>query len=422
MASASTKRWKDSKPLSLLDGVPVLLKEQFKVDPHIPHNGCIFLPSSAETIEECTIAIRLREAGAIILGVTRMQEMAFGVLGSNPNHLNGTPRNPYNTDHYAGGSSTGSAIAVAAGFCPIAIGTDAGGSVRIPATLCGVIGLKPTFARLTRHGCIPTAFTVSHMGPLCNTVTDIAILYNIIGGPDPNYLITLKQPQLSLHDVSNMMLSDITIGIYNEWFEDADTSIVLACKKAVKSLEALGANVLEIKIPELEEVRVAHVITTTSEMCDMAASDFDEHFNDYNLETLIATLAGYSTTGVQYVAAQKQRTRSIESLNKIFKQVDCIITPGTGCVAPRIPKEALARGESDAATSGHLMKYTALGNFTGIPSVVVPVGYDKEGLPIGLQIMGRWWEEHVILRVAHAVENGIEYKPPIVHCNPLLHI
>ena len=214
--------------MSLLDGVPVLLKEQLKVDPHLLCNGCAFLPSSAETIEECTIAMRLREAGAIILGVTRMQEIGIDVLGSNPNHLNGTPRNPYNTDHYAGGSSTGSAIAVAAGFCPIAIGCDGGGPIHISATLCGVVGLKPTFARLTCHGCIPSAFSVTHVGPLCNTVTDTVILYNIIGGPDPNYPITLKQPQLSLHDVSNMMLSDITIGIYNEWFEDADTSIVLA--------------------------------------------------------------------------------------------------------------------------------------------------------------------------------------------------
>ena len=421
MASASTKRWKDNKPLSLLDGVPIVIKEELKVEPHLLRNGCTFVPSSAENVEECTIAMKLREAGAIILGVTSMQEIGIGVLGSNPNHINGTPRNPYNTDHYAGGSSTGSAIAVATGFCPISIGCDGGGSVRIPATLCGVVGLKPTFARLTLHGCIPTAFTVSHVGPLCNTVTDTAILYNIIGGPDPNSPMTL-QPQLSLHNLSNMMLSDITIGIYNEWFEDADTSIVLACKKAVKSLEALGANIVEIKIPELEEVRIAHMITITSEICEAVASDFDEHFNDYNLETLVATLIGYSTTGVQYVAAQKQRTRSIESLKKIFKQVDCIVTPGTGCVAPKISKEALARGESDAASTGLLMKYVALGNFTGIPSVVVPVGYDKEGLPISLQIMGQWWEEHVILRVANAVENGIEYRPPKVHCNPLLHI
>ena len=422
MASASTKRWKDNKPLSLLDGVPVVIKEQLKVDPHILRNGCVFVPSSAENLEECTIAMRLREAGAIILGVSSMQEVGFGVLGSNPNHLNGTPRNPYNSDHYAGGSSTGSAIAVAAGFCPIAIGCDGGGSIRIPATLCGVVGLKATFARITPHGGIPLAFTMTHVGPLCSTVTDTAILYNIIGGRDPSCPITVKQPQLSLQNVSNMMLSDITIGIYNEWFEDADTSIVLTCKRAVKSLEALGANVVEIKVPELEEVRVAHLLTITSEMCEAIASDFDEHFDDYNLETLLVSTTGYSTTGVQYVAAQKQRTRSIESLKEIFKQVDCIVTPGTACVAPKIPKEALAKGESDLVTSGHLMKYALLGNFTGIPGVVVPVGYDKEGLPISLQIMGRWWEEHVILRVAHAVENGVEYKPPMVHCNPLLHI
>ena len=422
MASASTKRWQDNKPLSLLDGVPVVIKEELKVEPHMLRNGCVFVPTSGQDVEECTIAVRLREAGAIILGVTRMQEMGIGVLGSNPNHLNGTPRNPYNTEHYAGASSTGSAIAVAAGFCPISIGCDGGGSVRIPATLCGVVGLKATFGRVTSYGCIPTAFTVSHIGPLSNSITDTVILYSIIGEPDVKWPLSMKQPKLSLHNVSNMMLNDITIGIYNEWFEDADTSIVLACKKAVKSLEALGATIVEIKIPELEEVRVAHLISIISEVSSTMASDIDEHFNDYNLETLIAALGGYSTTGVQYVAAQKQRTRSIESLKKIFKQVDCIVAPGTACVAPRIPKEALARGESDFTSSGLIMKYSILANLTGIPGVVVPVDYDKDGLPISLQIMGRWWEEHVILRVAYAVENGVEYKPPVVHCNPLLDI
>lgn len=422
MASASTKRWQNNKPLSLLDGVPVVIKEELKVEPHILRNGCVFVPSAAQGIEEeCTIATRLREAGAIILGVTRMQEMGFGILGSNPNHLNGTPRNPYNTNCYAGGSSTGSAIAVAAGFCPISIGCDGGGSVRVPAALCGVVGLKPTYARLTSHGCIPTAFTVSHMGTLCSSVTDTAILYNIIAHPDHNYPLTLNQPQLTLRNISNMMLNDITIGIYDEWFEDADTSVVLKCKEAVKTLEALGANVVNIKIPELEEVRVGHMISIASEICSIMAADVDEHFNDYNLETLLVAIGGYSTTGVQYVTAQKQRTRAIESLKKIFKQVDCIVTPASGCVAPKIPEEAVTKGEGDATTSGILMKYAPLGNFTGIPGVVVPVGYDKEGLPISLQIMGRWWEEHVILRVAYAVENGIEYKPPVVHCNPLVH-
>lgn len=422
MASASTKRWKDNKPLSLLDGVPVVVKEELKMEPHILYNGCVFVPSSAQDVEESTVVVRLREAGAIILGVARMQEMGFGVLGSNPNRLNGTPRNPYNTDCYAGGSSTGSAIAVATGFCPISVGCDGGGSIRIPATLCGVVGLKPTFARVTTHGCIPTSFSVSHIGPMGNTVTDTAILYDTIGGPDPNCLETLKQPQLSLHNISNMMLNDITVGIYSEWFEDADTSIVLACKEVMKSLEALGATIVEIKIPELEEVRIGHLITIASEICSTMSPDVDEHFDDYNLETTMVTVFGYSITGVQYYTAQKQRTRSIESLKKIFKKVDCIVTPGTGCVAPKIPRDAVERGQSDATTSGTLMKYSSLANFTGIPGVVVPVGYDKEGLPISLQIMGRWWQEHVILRVAYAVENGVEYRPPVVHCNPLLDI
>ena len=420
MASSSTKRWQEGKPLSALDGVPVVIKEQLNVEPYVTCNGCTFVSPAGEGIGESTISLRLKEAGAIVLGVTSMQEMGFGTLGSNPNR--GMSHNPYNTDHYAGGSSTGSAIAVAAGFCPISIGCDGGGSIRIPSALCGIVGLKPTFARVSSYGGIPTAFTVTHVGPMCSTVADTAILYSVIAGRDEKCPVGLQQPTPSLSSVSNLLLDGITIGVYNEWFEDAETSIVLACKNALKSLESLGATIVQIKIPELEEVRVGHFISIASELCASMAVDFDEHFSDYNPETVGAAAGGYATTGTQYFTALKQRTRSIDILKNIFQKVDCIVTPATGMVAPKIPADAVKCGQSDLTTTGTLMKFSALANFTGIPGVVVPVGYDEDDLPIGLQVMGRWWEEHVILRVAHAVESVVEYKPPKIYCNPLENI
>ena len=420
MASSSTRRWQEGNPLSVLDGVPVVIKEEINVKPYVTYTGCKFVPACLEGIGESTISLRLKEAGAIVLGVTSMQEMGFGTLGSNPNR--GMSRNPYNTDCYAGGSSTGSAIAVAAGFCPISIGCDGGGSIRIPAALCGIVGLKPTYARVSSYGGIPTAFTVTHVGPMCSTVADTAILYSVIAGRDEKCPVGLQQPTPSLSNVSNLLLNGITIGVYSEWFEDAETSIVLACKNALKSFESLGATVAEIKIPELEETRACHTISIASELCASMAVDFDEHFDDYNPETIGVAAGGYGTTGTQYFTALKQRTRSINILKNIFQKVDCIITPATGVVAPKIPADAVGGGQIDAATSGTLMKFSVLANFTGIPGVVVPVGYNEDDLPIGLQVMGRWWEEHVILRVAHAVESVVEYKPPKVYSNPLENI
>ena len=182
-ARESTERFKQGKPLSIFDGVPVTIKDELDVTPYPTTVGTSFLGKNPAK-EDATVAARLRATGALLIGKANMHEIGINVTGLNPHH--GTTRNPYNTDHYTGGSSSGPATAVAAGFVPVAIGADGGGSIRIPAAFCGVVGLKATFGRISEKGAYPLNWSVAHVGPITATVADAALTYAVIAGPDPN--------------------------------------------------------------------------------------------------------------------------------------------------------------------------------------------------------------------------------------------
>lgn len=401
MAEASTERWKNDKAISCLDGIPVAVKEEFRVEPYVFRSGTMFVPELANLVPETTSVRKLRDAGCVIIGVSNMQELGLGTLGSNPNPLHLTARNPYNKNHYAGGSSTGSAISVAAGFCPIALGSDGGGSVRIPAALCGVPGIKPTNYFIDSTGCLPLTCTVTAIGPLCASVLDLAITLDVMSRANEN-----NQRRLSVEGLEDSNLEGLRVGVYWKHFEHADAEIVAKCKAAVEQLQSLGATLVEIKIPELEDARVAHAVSIMAEMSASLGIDVDKHFDEFNPETLLPLAVGYNVTAVEYINARKQCTRAIESLKHIFKSVDIIATPATACPAPEIDPDAVAAGKSDAANSAKLMRFSFLANLTGIPGLVQPVGYTSGDLPIALQLMGRWYEERVLLRAGLALETS----------------
>ena len=401
MAEASTERWKNDRALSCLDGIPVAIKEEFRVEPYVFRSGAVFVPELAKLVPETTSVKKLRDAGCVLIGVANMQEFGLGTLGSNPNPLHLTARNPYDKNCYAGGSSTGSAISVAAGLCPIALGSDGGGSVRIPAAVCGVAGIKPTNYFIDATGCLPLTCTVTAIGPLCSSVLDLAIALDIISRENEGH-----ERRLSVEGLEDTNLEGLRVGVYWKYFEHADPEIVAKCKAAVAQLQSLGATLDEIKIPELEDTRVAHAVSIMAEMSASLGVDVDKHFDEFNPETLLPLAVGYNLTAVDYINARKQCTRAIESLKHIFKSVDIIVTPATACTAPTIDPDAIAMGKSDAVNSARLMRFSFLANLTGIPGLVLPVGYTSRGLPIGLQLMGRWYEERVLLRAGLALESS----------------
>ncbi|KAM7180085.1 uncharacterized protein RBU57_014018 isoform 1-T1 [Macrochelys suwanniensis] len=416
MAEASTTRYRNKCPLSLLDGIPVCLKEEIKVVPYHFRVGTAYLGTEPET-EDATVTRKLREAGAIIIGVSNMHELGTGTTGCNPNRFHGTARNPYNPQHFTGGSSSGSAAAVAAGLCPLAFGSDGSGSVRIPASFCGVVGLKGTFGLISCHGCLPLSYSTVSLGPICTSVTDAAIAYSILAEPDPLYPYGLKQPKPSLSEVLTPDLKGLKLGVNWTFFKACDAEILAVCQKAVEHLQALGASVVDVPLPEMEEVRVAHLICILSEMRDFLQPDFNTHFQQMNLETRLILALASQFTVLDYIKANRQRTRSMSFLREIFANVNCILTPATACTAPRINDSDLLMGNSDLLTTIRAIRYMQLGNFTGIPGLVVPVGYTATGLPISFQVMAKWWDEAVLFRVGLKLEQfrDMTRKPAIYY-------
>ena len=403
MASASTQRWKEGKPLSIIDGVPAAVKGELRIEPYELLSGAVFVSHLAHGLPESVMVQKLRDSGAIIIGVANLQEYGTGTLGSNPNSRHMTGRNPYDPRHYAGGSSTGSAISVAAGLCPIAIGSDGGGSIRIPAAACGVVGLKPTFSLVDGTGILPITYSVSASGPLCSSILDTAIVMDILAKE------TYRDKKvMSLEGLGESRVDGLRVGIYWEYFDDAEDDVVECCKAAVRQLESLGAEIVEIKIPELDMIRLAHFITIVSEFYSALAKEVDDHYSELNPETLFVLAFANHISSLEYINAQKQRTRAIEALQYIFKEqkIDIIVTPGIGCSAPFIDPAAISHGCSDSYSSFALMRFSYLANLTGIPGLVLPVGYTASGLPISLQLMGAWCQEKTLLKVGWALEQS----------------
>lgn len=419
MAEASTQRYAVKSPISPIDGVMILVKDEFAVKGYEYSCGTIFLGSSRET-ESCESVKRLQNLGAVIVGVANMHELGLGTTGGNVNTGFGICHNPYDAECYSGGSSSGCASGLAAGLCTAALGTDGGGSVRIPASFCGVVGLKPTFGRISLAGLRPVTFSVGHAGPLCNSVKDAALLYALMSYPDPEYRSGLLQPPVTLPNFSEN-ISGVRIGIHEDYNSDCDNEITDACCRVVKFLEKdEGCKIQSIEIPELNENRAAHLIVILTEMTTCISEGFDNNYEDLTSESKLLFRLGKAITATDLLQANSQRTRCMNYLEDVFKDVDVIITPSTGHTAPKIHPNDIVSGSLDTTRDMKTMRYMYIGNFAGIPCITVPVGYDRSGMPIGIQVMAKWWDEEVMLKVARKVEGfREEYRKPTIYNNDL---
>ena len=411
-AREATQRIKAGKPLSIFDGVPVAVKDEVDMVPYPTTVGTAFLGTSPAK-EDATSVSRMRASGALLIGKTNMHEIGINVTGLNPNL--GTTRNPYNTDHFTGGSSSGSATAVAAGLAPVAIGADGGGSIRIPASFCGVFGLKPTFGRVSEHGAAPLCWSVAHLGPIAGSATDTALAYAVMAGPDLHDPNSLHQPLPSLENFDQLNLKGLKLGVYKQWFQHADPEVVAACESMLNKFESMGAEIRDIIIPDLELNRVSHTITIVAEMVQAMSYTYAEHHKEHGLDVRLNLALGRAFSSQDYLLAQRARTRIINNFNRALEQVDLILTPTTAIAAPAIPKDALPDGNSDLSTTIEIMRFASAGNMTGLPAISFPVGYTKNGLPIGMQAMGRAWDEATLIRLALNAEQVLERKEPKVH-------
>ncbi|XP_061360021.1 fatty acid amide hydrolase-like [Gastrolobium bilobum] len=414
-ANESTARYKKGEPISVLDGVPVAIKDEIDCLPYPTTGGTKWLHKERPCKEDACCVKRLRFCGAILVGKTNMHELGSGTSGINPNY--GPARNPYDNNKIAGGSSSGSASVVSAGLCPVALGVDGGGSVRMPAALCGVVGLKPTFDRIPHAGVLPLNWTVGMVGILAGTVEDALIAYAAISGEIPSHqpsgvLTKINLPLLSL----TKSISDIKLAKYGKWFNDCSDDVRICCSQALYKLqERYSWKTIDVTIPEIEVMRLAHYVTIGSECSTLLDSFREKNFAELGWDARVAQSIYGSFSGLEYLKAQRIRNRQLQFHKKIFAEADVIVSPTTGVTAYPIQDDALNTGELDYVNGAALVRYSIAGNFLGLPAVTVPVGYDKFGLPIGLQFIGRPWSEATLIHLAFAMQ--VKFKFSLKHQN-----
>jgi aspartyl-tRNA(Asn)/glutamyl-tRNA(Gln) amidotransferase subunit A len=352
--------------------------------------------------EDAEVVRRLRLAGAVILGKNNLHEFAYG--GSSLVSFFGDVHNPWNIGHIAGGSSGGSAAAVAAGLCYAAIGTDTAGSIREPAALCGCVGIKPTYGRVSARGVIPLSWSLDHVGPMAATVGDAAVLLQAIAGYDPLDVCSADVPVSDYVPGLRDGAKTLRVGIPRpHFYDDLDDEVRAAVEQA---LVVIGTQVAEIR-----EVR----IEVSSDRTVQAAESYAYHADNvartpelYQPETLRRIRSGANISAAEYIQRRRELDQERRRAHDIFGEVDLLVTPTMPIPAPAIAdlkKDPAALRPAELA----LLRNTRPFNVWGLPAISVPCGFTKSGLPIGLQIAGAHWREDLVLRLAHAYEQATEW-------------
>ncbi|KAA3479788.1 fatty acid amide hydrolase-like isoform X1 [Gossypium australe] len=449
-ATESTLRYERGNPISALDGVLIAIKDEIDCYPYPTTGGTKWLHKFRPCTGDACCVMRLRSCGAILVGKTNMHELGAGVSGINPHY--GPIRNPYDPKKICGGSSSGSAAVVSSGLCPVALGVDSGGSVRMPASLCGVFGFKPTFGCIPHSGVLPLNWTVGTVGILAATLDDAFIVYAAISGDLPSHKATTLPTRLFLlnHRVfirailssdhfcpffslthgyfqpkvqfpllnSTKPISNIRFAKYGEWFNDCSDEIRICCSNALNLLcEHYKWKTVGVTIPDIESMLLAHYVTISSECSTSLSSHMEKlDFAEIGWDVRVALRVCGAFHGKEYIQAQKMRNRQMQIHNNIFAMADVIVAPTTGRTAYSIVDDALKTGEVDCINGAALIRYQIAGNFLGLPAVTVPVGYDKAGLPIGLQFIGKPWSEPTLMHVAYGMQALCisEYRKPKV--------
>lgn len=365
--------------------------------------------------KDATVVERLKKAGAIIIGKLNSHEFAFGATSINPHY--GTPRNPWNARCIPGGSSGGSGVAVATALCLGALGTDTGGSIRIPSSLCGIVGLKPTYGRVSRYGVYPLSWSQDHVGPMAKTVKDAAIVLGAIAGYDPRDPSSSPLPPSDYHAIREDVRG-IRAGVPSDYyFENCDPEVRDRVTKAVDILRDGGIVIEEVSIPHLKHATTASSVILSAE----AASQHENYLRgsqveDYGKDVRALLKTGIFITATQYVKAHRVRSVIHKELLKVFELVDVLLTPGLPIVAPELQQDSVAiEGKRETVRSA-LTRLMRPYNLAGVPAIVVPCGFSSSGLPVALQIAGRPFEEGTILAVAQAYEKynpWLERRPSI---------
>ena len=385
----------------LLQGIPIAVKDLYQTKREKTTAGTTFfqgfIPDNNAVVVE-----KLINAGAIINGKANTHEIALGVTGINPHY--GTVLNPWDKKRISGGSSSGSTVSVATGMALGAVGTDTGGSIRIPASLCGVVGLKPTFGRVSARGVFPLSWNLDHPGPIAKTVLDTAILLQVIAGYDE------LDPYSAHHPVDDYLteialgVKDLKIGILDgDYSWDAEPDVLEIIREAGAVFSTLGAEVTPVELNFLREAALSNAAMLLTDGAAFHKERLAENRMGFGEDTRTRLEMGRDLSSVEYSLARKVQTETKRKMELFFHNYDALILPTTPVPAP------LIEGTNAIKQAKSLTRFTAPFNLTGLPAISIPCGFNAEGLPIGLQIVTQSWAEKKLLRIAYAFEQATKW-------------
>lgn len=360
--------------------------------------------------EDAAVVRRLRTAGAILLGKTNLNEFAYGVTGENPHY--GATRNPWDTERMTGGSSAGSSAAVAAGMCFGSVGTDTGGSCRIPPALCGIVGLKPTYGRVSVEGVVPLSTTLDHVGPIARSVQDAALLLAVMGARSRREAAAFGQISEQLPGNPRGKFHGLRIGRPKEYYFDRiDPAVLAAVEAAILFFEKRGAQICAVELPGLSESEQAgnHIALPEATHFHRSTEWFPERAAEYSEDVRKRLELGLEVRAAEYLHALDVQRRCKRELDLALEEVDAIVAPTVPIPAPRIGEKTAHIGNAEETVRATLLRLCRPANLTGHPAISVPCGFTQGGLPIGLQIIGPEWQESKLLQIARTYEQAHDW-------------
>lgn len=383
----------------VLAGVPFAVKNLFDIAGLTTLAGAKINAENSPATQDATAVVKLKQAGAVLVGALNMDEYAYGFVTENSHY--GATHNPHDLQRVAGGSSGGSAAAVAGGLVPLTLGSDTNGSIRVPAALCGVFGFKPTYGRLSRAGVALFSSSFDHIGPFAGSVRDIATAYDVLQGEDAQDPVCTKRfPERCLPQL-NQDISGIRIGIASDYFtKGAEPEVLAAVQQVAEALDVTEY----VNIPEANRARAAAFVITASEGANLHLAKLRSRPQDFDSATRDRFLAGALIPSSWYLQAQRFRTWYRDRLREIFQNVDLILAPTTPITAPLIGQQTMLLDGQEILVRPHLGLFTQPLSFIGLPVLSVPI-QRPNALPLGVQLIAAPYNESLILRVAAVLES-----------------
>jgi len=392
-----------------LFGIPLAVKDLYDTKGIRTTSGSRFFADNIPS-KDAFVVQKLKKAGARVIGKTNTHEIALGVTNNNPHF--GACRNPWDITRTPGGSSGGSAVAVATGMAMTALGTDTGGSIRIPASLCGVVGLKPTFGRVSLSGILPLSWNLDHAGPITRKVEDAALMLQVMGGYDENDPSSFKTlpGDYSSHIRDSIHGRKIAFAVGQFVEEVTDPEVQKAVEQAIRILEEQGAIISEVTTDFLREAALANALMTQADGAAFHRERMQEHPDWFGADVRLRLETGAGFTSSEYALARRTQAEVKRRCEILFEEYDVLVLPTTPIPAP------VLEGEDAIERARQLTRFTAPFNLTGLPALSVPCGFTSNSLPIGLQVVSRAWNEAGVLRIGYAYQQATAWhtmKPPI---------